>query len=298
MELDEELESIASSLPEDWWNIPAELPEQATYAELDSLRERLLQQFYFYWVKVYLHLPFLVKSSTKSPNTTSRSICIQAARQILRRYRLLRSANQAGYCLFDCKTTDFASFAISIILLISIFHSGDTSMPQPNLDDDLGLIAAADGILQREELEKSCGLAAQCRKTLRILSGTQEGESSDYSMSSELRQVVIPYFGVVVRKPIAKRLAQMSTLPKASDSNQILETETYSSKSPMNGPSAADSVWSVDACSLEFVRHRSFDESVLDDHLGMGDLESLQNDPIPWWEAAAVGLDPGWGILN
>ncbi|KAK9319422.1 hypothetical protein V1517DRAFT_332656 [Lipomyces orientalis] len=284
MELDEELESNASSLPEDWWNIPAELPEQATYAEMDSLRERLLQQFYFYWVKVYLHLPFLVKSSTKSPNATSRSICIQASRQILRRYRLLRAANLAGYCLFECKTTDFASFSITIILLIGIFHSGDTSMPPPNLDEDLGLIAAADGILQREELEKNCGLAAQCRKTLRILSGTQEGESSEYSMANELREVVIPYFGAVVRQPIAKRLAQMPTQPKASDSNQILETQASSSQSPMNGSSAADSVWSVGACSLEFVR--------------MGDLESMQNDSTPWWEAAAIGLDPGWSILT
>ncbi|KAK9321608.1 hypothetical protein V1517DRAFT_169308 [Lipomyces orientalis] len=90
----------------------------------------------------------------------------------------------------------------------------------------------------------------------------------------------------------------MPTQPKASDTNQFLETQTSSSQSPRNGSSAADSVWPLDACSLEFVSHRSFDESVVDGHLGMGDLESLQNDSIPWWEAAAIGLDPGWGILT
>ncbi|KAL4880756.1 hypothetical protein BJY04DRAFT_218913 [Aspergillus karnatakaensis] len=271
IEMDEELEALASPLPDSWWALPAYLPEHAAETEMDTLRERLLQQFYFYWVRVYLHLPFLTKSDTTSPNATSRTICIEAARQVLRRYRLLRGRNSTAKCLFKCKTTDFACFTVAIVLLIGLFHS-DAAVSNPRVnEDDLALIAAVDSILHTEECEKNCALAAQCRKTLRVLSET----------AGETREVVIPYFGVVVRRP-----PHRPSIPRPSQPTDFELDQ---------GPDipGVDGLWTMDAYSLEY-----FNEHALDSRFGLADLASFQDDIGPLWESTAAALDLGWDILD
>ncbi|EHK20511.1 uncharacterized protein TRIVIDRAFT_114486, partial [Trichoderma virens Gv29-8] len=194
MELDEELSSIASTQPEDWWSVPESMDHfQLQGLELSDFRELLLQQFYFFWVKLYLHLPFLVESTASSPHYFSRMACIESAKQILRRYRLLRCKNKSGSCLFECKTTDFACFTAAVVLLISTFHCSAVGRSS-SVDEDLELVATTDRLLLGEEVQNECKVAAQCRKVLQTLS------LNDPITADESREVIIPFFGAVIRK--------------------------------------------------------------------------------------------------
>src|SRR5438046_1458331 len=136
MDLDEQMDTIASSMPEGWWATPAELPGPGP--ELDQLIERLVQQFYFFHVRIYLHLPFIVKSATMFPYDHSRLACMEAARQMLRRFVILRAEVQ-GACLFECKTTEFVGFMAAVVLLLGLSGSSNMSNPRDS-DEDLGLI--------------------------------------------------------------------------------------------------------------------------------------------------------------
>ncbi|KAM0257105.1 hypothetical protein ACHAQJ_004569 [Trichoderma viride] len=294
IELDEELESAASSLPKAWWTIPNDLEQPRQSFELDNLREQLLQQFYFFWVKLYLHLPFLVESSTGSPQYFSRMACIESARQILTRYRALRSRNKSGYCLFECQTTDFSCFTAAVILLVGTFHCS-AAFHSPNVDEDLELVAATDKILLEEELEKDCKVAAQCRKVLQMLS-LKGPETAD-----ECREVMIPYFGAVIRK--CSRPAQPNNpldLPQPVGYNLnetvLLPPPPYYPADPAVNNPVVENPWSLNGFSLQYISHRGFDRGNLGGFMGAAEAGSTQDES--YLASAAMEWDPGWSVLT
>lgn len=300
IELDEELEAIASSLSKDWWMIPDDLERLRQPLESDNLREQLLQQLYFFWVKLYLHLPFLVDSSAGSPHHFSRMACIESAKQILRRYRVLRYRNKSGNCLFECQTTDFACFTAAVVLLVGTFHCSAEGL-SPNVEEDLELVAATDKILLDEELKSDCKVAAQCRKVLQMLS-LKGPEPSD-----EYREVVIPYFGAVIRKRSrhTQSINSRNLLPSVGyniDESSIpppppapLPRPYYSADLGANVP-AVENPWSLNGFSLQYISHRGLDRANLGGFMGGAEVGSAQDEFH--CASAAMEWDPGWNVLT
>jgi hypothetical protein len=202
MELDEEMEKIAACMPTDWWNIPDDSTGTSPGPDLDTLRERLLQQFYFFHVKMYIHLPFLAKlSTTLSTSDVSRLACMESARQMLARFRLLRTEVVHGACLFECKTSDFVSFMAATVLLIGLSTDNVDGTGALQHSDSLRLIDSVERIFEKEKHEHK--LTAQCWTTLRILSETlQNSHTENSSPANDIREINIPYFGVLVRKSV------------------------------------------------------------------------------------------------
>jgi hypothetical protein len=217
MELDEEMDTIAACMPTVWWNIPDESTGISTDLELDTLRERLLQQFYFFHVKMYIHLPFLAKSSSAlSASEVSKLTCMKSARQMLARFQLLCTEVVHGTYLFECKTSDFVGFMAATVLLIGLSTSNLDSANALQHQDDLRLIKAVEENFEREKHE--CKLAAQCWMTLRILSQTLRNPQTETSnLTNEIQEINIPYFGVVVRKSV--RYAPEPSLPANLDNS-------------------------------------------------------------------------------
>ncbi|KAF4419903.1 hypothetical protein FACUT_11343 [Fusarium acutatum] len=110
MLLDEQMDTIASSMSLGWWDLPESLPNSHT--ETDELRNLLLLHFYFFHVRINLHLPFIVGTESTSPRSSHRLACLEASRQLLKRFTLLRTQIQ-GFSIFDCKTSDFVGFMAS-----------------------------------------------------------------------------------------------------------------------------------------------------------------------------------------
>ncbi|KAL6859445.1 hypothetical protein J3F83DRAFT_748957 [Trichoderma novae-zelandiae] len=302
MELDEEMETIASSRPKDWWALPENLDQSLEPLELNNLREQLLQQFYFFWVKLFLHLPYLVETTASSPHYFSRMGCIEAAKQILKRYRLLRYKMESGSCLFECKTTDFACFTAAVVLLVGTFHSSAACRPSNTVEEDLELVADTDRLLMAEEVEKDCKVAAQCRKVLRMLS-LKEPEAAD-----EDREVVIPYFGAVIRKrshrtqPDPRHLAVPRSVGHASN----VSSDVYVLPPPPNNSGeqtaaipAVENPWSLEGFSLEYISHRGFDRANMGGFVGADDyIACAQDESTSYMASAAMEWDPGWSVLT
>ncbi|CCT73119.1 uncharacterized protein FFUJ_12670 [Fusarium fujikuroi IMI 58289] len=194
MLLDEQMDTIASSMPLSWWDLPESLPN--CHAETDELRNVLLLHFYFFHVRINLHLPFIVGTEMTSARSSHRLACLEASRQLLKRFTLLRTEIQ-GFSIFDCKTSDFVGFmaCVSLILCLSQPRSDEITVPVP--DEDQDLIAQVKSIFEREE-KAGCKVACQCRRMLNILSGITL--VSDESASSQLPdRIAIPHFGYVRR---------------------------------------------------------------------------------------------------
>src|SRR4051794_37476955 len=75
MDLDEQMDAIAASMPDGWWDTQNLL--LSPDLQPDQHRERLLQQFCFFHVRFYVHLPFIMKSRIASPFNHSRLACME-----------------------------------------------------------------------------------------------------------------------------------------------------------------------------------------------------------------------------
>ncbi|KAK9258055.1 hypothetical protein V1519DRAFT_44704 [Lipomyces tetrasporus] len=205
MQIEEELESIAACTPADWWILPSS-PE-AVIETVSSLRKRLLIQMYFFNIRLHLHLPFMRKDPSDSRHEHSRHCCTVAARELIRRYLLLRSNVFAtGEDLFNCKTTDFIAFTACLVLLIGAFYVSNLDATESgalsNDQDDSKLIYSLKNILGNLMREKSCKMASQCYLALdTIISANDSGGP---------KAVFIPYFGTISIKQ-RKRSIESST---------------------------------------------------------------------------------------
>jgi hypothetical protein len=255
--LDEHMEKIASSMPIAWWDLPDRLPDPGP--ELDEIRNRMLQQFYFFHVRTYLYFPFIIKQPKSSTSNHSNAACTEASRQMLRRYGVLR-AKSHGVCLFECKTSDFVGFIAAVILFLCLSFSKETSGSQM-LDGDLQLIEATRNFFRNVEREEGCKIAKQCYRALTALLGVHENTAGMTDMFPYSDKIVIPYFGVVVRKHLKEPLQSTSFTSINSSSNEAMPP---SSVAATIGDMIPDPHYTTNAWSLD---HGSdpVNSSILDD---------------------------------
>ncbi|KAH8892898.1 hypothetical protein GQ53DRAFT_764006 [Thozetella sp. PMI_491] len=186
LELDEEMNELATSFPETWWELPGRV--QADGHDFDEIHVRLHQQLFFFHLRLYIFLPFLSSSEENSVHgSIVRVASMEAARQLLRRYLSLHS-DAEGLSPSECKLVDFMAFTGAIVLLLGCSSSSGPRMSSDG--NDIGAVLSLIRCLQRQENQENCPIASQCRKTLTVL----------LSRSSTDEEVRIPFFGTVVRK--------------------------------------------------------------------------------------------------
>jgi hypothetical protein len=268
MLLDEQMDTIASSMHLSWWDLPDLIP--SSDLEIDALRHRLLLQFYFFHVRINLHLPFVVRSESTSPRDSHRLACMEASRQLLTRFLLLRTRVR-GASIFDCKTSDFVAFMAAVALILGL---SPTVTPISN--EDQSLITLVKGVFDREE-KGGCKIAYQCRRMLDILLGIPLCDS-ETSSGKLPRKFVIPYFGYIHRDltrqaPVADLNEQGATAVSnmSSEGTGVPDTESGSNSLP----------------------------EVIDTEMGwdFGGLEHFQVDDLSsWLDTAMLDMNPEWDI--
>jgi hypothetical protein len=189
-------------MPEKWWNIHA-ADSNATQKEL---REALLFQISFYHIRMYLLLPFLIKSPLGPPQGPSQSICMAAAYAIIERILILRAGSRSSR-LFECRTMDFVGFVAAIVLLLGNWKivsepSPLRGYPQLSFSTSLQIVKSFMSQLEEDVEEIDSDVLSQYRESLSLLIKVLEPASSNVeSVSPVSAQIKLPYFGVVIRKP-------------------------------------------------------------------------------------------------
>lgn len=220
--LDEELENIAASMPSSWWEIPHSLAD--AHVDASDIRQRLLTQVFFFHVKSYVYLPSMLRRESTSRYEHSRKACMNTAREMLRRFHLLRS-DIHGQCLFECKTNDFVGFMASAILLIGIIGDSSNSESLQDMRRDLNLIETSMAIFQQLSTDTGCKLAFQCHSALDRLIGMSQLTSGGLATIPHPEKIFIPYFGSVLVSPGIKATEQRPP-PASFYSNNLDTTRT------------------------------------------------------------------------
>ena len=187
MDVEDELLSLAATKSPTWWDFA--IPLVADIAVMTDLRERLLCQSQYFLTTMYLHLPYLLKSTSSHLYQGSKETAMDAARQLTLRYRALRSS-VAGNPIFDCQSLDFIGFMGAVVLLVGTFH-GSGTIPL----EDSELIDKTVHVLKQMAATNGNQVASQCGKTLEaLLDLCTGGKTRDSPRPKSIR---IPYFGVL-----------------------------------------------------------------------------------------------------
>jgi hypothetical protein len=200
LQLDQELEDLWKKFDPAWLDYTALLADAETNAA--ELRERIMGQIVFHQIRVYLHLPFMLKSASNSRFSYSRTACLNGSREVLRLYQSLRMGHVQP--LYECKAIDFIGFTAAVLIQIGLLNFGMNSQssgsgPTPKeIEEDVRLIEVSIDIFRRASSEKGGKVAAQSAQVLEKMMGKFKGTSNelDETCSGEAN-FVIPYFGTI-----------------------------------------------------------------------------------------------------
>jgi hypothetical protein len=187
--IDQEMEELAKSVPQEWWgktNAPAPTLEQHF--------DRLLSQFFFHLVRKLLHLPFMLKSSADNRYKYSYNTALESSRHMIRFYDALRGSDTVGP--FICKLIDFQAFSAAMLILLNLYGYSDGSQKNAEQDQsDSALVDTTIDILRKASKEAGGIVAAQSLKALEMIAEARHGCNPENP--SETVKVSIPYFGTV-----------------------------------------------------------------------------------------------------
>ena len=179
--------------------------------------DRLQAQFYHHQMRVFLHMPFMLKSSADKGYQYSHTAALDSARHMIRYYEALRLETKVGP--FICKLIDFQAFTAAMLLLLNLCGYAQQArgavVMQPDLDQDQQdstLIDTTINLLREASKEAGGVVAQQCYKALEMLAQIRHGCPEEHMNSCEHEscQISIPYFGTVTMAP-----GKNFTIPKA-----------------------------------------------------------------------------------
>lgn len=215
LQLDQELEDLWKQLDPAW----LEYSELMVDIEKNAaeLRERLMAQMMYHQIRVYLHLPFMLKSQSNPRFSFSRNACVNGSREVLRLYQALRTGEVQP--LYECKAIDFIGFTAAVLIMLGLYNFGGPlggiMMPKDQ-EEDTRLIEISIDIFRRASSEKGGKVALQSAEVLeRMLKKFKSdwsacnGEACDGGTD-----FVIPYFGTIsIRRGANKVAAPPTTGP-------------------------------------------------------------------------------------
>jgi hypothetical protein len=181
-------------------------------------------QMVFHQIRVYLHLPFMLKAASNSRFSYSKTACLNGSREVLRLYQSLRTGHVQP--LYECKAIDFIGFTAAVLILIGLLNFGmgsqsSTSGPTPkDIEEDVRLIEVSIDIFRRASSEKGGKVAAQSAQVLEQMLSKFKGTSLDHEEGpcSGKSDFVIPYFGTISIKRGGQLVKKGPGLPSRSPS--------------------------------------------------------------------------------
>jgi hypothetical protein len=187
-DIDQELDHLADLMSTHWWH---DTTPQHNIPDIIENHERIVSQFWYHQVKVYLHLPFFLQPPSETQHERSRIQCLNGSRSMIVMYIKLRE--QAAGKMKLCQVIDFQAFTAAIILVLGqLGYSPTGSEEGYEGEDDEQLLQQTVEILRRVSLEHGNLTAEQSHQALTALV-----ELGRQGAEGQACKVFVPYFGMI-----------------------------------------------------------------------------------------------------
>jgi len=185
-----------------WWH---DATPKHNIPDIIENHERIVSQFWYHQVKVYLHLPFFLQQPSKAKHDGSRIECLNASRKIIAMYIKMREQTAGKVKL--CRVIDFQAFTAGIILVLGqLGYSPGGPEEAREGKDDQQLLQETIEVLRRVSLEYGNLTAAQSYQALTAVVELGQG-----GVGGQKCKVFVPYFGMIsVAVPARSVLVQAS----------------------------------------------------------------------------------------
>ncbi|KFY27140.1 hypothetical protein V491_01007 [Pseudogymnoascus sp. VKM F-3775] len=189
VQIDQDLQECKNSMPKSWWetSIGPDLP-------LTSAADILAAKFAYQFIRILLHLPFMLQSKTNRKYEFSRIEALDASREMINYYQIMRDVDRPLFNI--CCLADFQAFTAAIVLTLNLLDQAvplGISPASHQTHEDWRVIVGLMQVLKRVSESSTSSVATQATKVLEDLYHIRFNDSSHDS--EVVYHAVIPYFG-------------------------------------------------------------------------------------------------------
>ena len=191
--LDEQLESLMKQRSKEFWEVP-NIPSTARSPECAAVLDRLITQIWHFELKVFVHLPFLLRAATESRYEYSKLTGLQASRNVIMRWIALRNAGITQAC---CRFAELGVFIATVTIALDILIEMGTkekSEVQKTRGGDFAMVCRVIG--EMEKLAKASTrekIAAQSAVVIKKILSSLDPSRRTAGKS----RLIVPYFGAI-----------------------------------------------------------------------------------------------------
>jgi hypothetical protein len=191
--LDEKLEATMKDMPKDFWEVP-NIPSTARSPESFAALERLMVQIWHFEMKVFIHLPYLLRAPSDSRYEFSKVTALQASRNMLMRWFALRNGNITQAC---CRFAEIGVFIAAVTLTLDIvieLGTKEKSEVQRTKGTDFAMICRLIG--EMEKLSKASPREKIAARSAIVLKKMLSSLDPSRQPAGKAR-LTVPFFGTI-----------------------------------------------------------------------------------------------------
>lgn len=300
--IDEDLEQARTILAADWWDAPSDSdsPDGNSF-------EKFVSKTFFHNVRILLHLPFMLKSSTDRRYEYSRIAALESSREMIDNYHCIR--HPVRPLIAVCNVIDFQVFTAAMLLTINLLGNPDspsTASDNTNISNSEqndrdwkfihGLISDLRQVVKSGRTRGTSGVAAQALTVLEDLSKAKDG--NECHAPNDSYQAVIPYFGKIrIRwgKAFRARKPSSSTTTTASTTSTS-PTSTNQTLTPSSIDSSTTGTPNTNPNTITFAMNTDTNNDPLAKISFDSYFQPLPGDDMQPWHWQNMGVD--WSAMN
>jgi hypothetical protein len=230
LKLEQELETQLRAMPERFW---AQQPN-IKYSTIEEQNDNLIAPFMYHFLRMILHLPFMLKSYGDRRYQYSQDTALESARCALHAYRELRSWE--GMNPYICRVIDFQAFNAAMLLVINLvgYAEDAPNHSQEQDEKDWSLVETTIQVLRKAAAHPTGTVAAQ---SVNILQGISQSIANMEDVDTQMKcKVTVPYFGVITVSPGKKKMKSRNRF----NPNQLTPSNSsgYYSQTSHSAPSS------------------------------------------------------------
>jgi hypothetical protein len=185
-QIEEKMDLLFGQMSRSWWEIPF-LDAEPRSREASDEFDRTWAHLHYFLLRSLLHLPFWFKGAPDAPDEHHRRACLNASREVVLRYLVVRKVHET----LRCRLLDFTAFVHTMILSLDHLRSGfgGIETPQELSSGDSNISLIRELISSFEVVSHRCvePVARQGAEILRTLLA--------FNARSRSLRLTVPYFG-------------------------------------------------------------------------------------------------------